>query len=123
MPKGIIKIQGGYRADHYWGKPAPLSESFYIHTYGSDDAAKAAAGCWLEQMAKEFPAQPILRKPGVFRTAGQIQVHWTSYPNEVKHNKKFSYNNDIERREAEHKAKVFLDARIREFETFTKGDE
>lgn len=122
--KGITRIPNGYLARHYWGKPEPISEYFYDHEYGSRDDAEISANRWLERMEKEYP-KPVKKKrqPGIShtrtndgsgRTVYCIEVFWTSYPDEKKHNKKFLYYNDLEKRQAEHDAEVFCEARKRE---------
>lgn len=122
--KGITRVKGGYLARHYWGKSEPIYEYFYDREYGTQEGAQQAAARWLKRISAEYPAPPKpKRQPGISYThdvnhSGMnvpcVEVFWTSYPDGKKHTQKFRYHNDLEKAEAERKAKNFLEARQKE---------
>jgi hypothetical protein len=124
---GVNRIKNGYLAKHYWGKKHPIQEYFYDKDYGSSDSANAAAERWLARIALEFPApEKKTGKPfmsdghtvagGTPRRVPCIYVYWIDPETRKQKNKKFLYHNDIDKLDAERRAKPFLEARIKEWE-------
>jgi hypothetical protein len=124
MTKNIIRIQGGWRADHYWGKSSPLQEYFHDDQFGGRAKAEAAAGRWLSRMAKEYPAplekgrKPIMGKiKDSYGIKGEgFYVVWTKRSEGRQRQKTFPISEHGSPERAERAAREFLAARMKEYE-------
>jgi len=122
--KGITRVQGGWLARHYWGKPEPLQEYFHDKDFGSRSKAEDAAGNWLTTMAKEYPAPPKKgRKPilGKIKDSYGVKgegfyVAWTKISEGRQRQKTFPISEHGSSEKAEQAARNFLDARTKEYE-------
>lgn len=126
--KGIIRVKGGYRAQHYYGAKKPIESYFSDKEYGSAERALESARSFMN-WAKEKHPRPDkqFRKPGMGQSSdtssriGETQyfnVWWTTYPDEINHERKFYWRNDVDKAKAEKDAAQFLAARERELDDF-----
>ena len=122
--KNVIRVQGGWRADHYWGAPKPISEYFYDKEFGSRLNAEEAASRWLNRMEKEYPAPAEKgRKPimGKIKDSYGIKsegfyVAWTKKSEGRQRQKTFPIAEYGSPEQAKAAAKEFLVARMKEWE-------